>query len=74
MQAHQEFDGPSTEKTYTEFIDALEKHLRPKINITTERYRFQSHKQGSGKPIHDYVAALKNLRINYEFNDFDDRL
>ena len=62
------------EKTYKELTDALEKHFRPKVNITTERYRFQSRKQGSGEPIHDYVAALKNLSINCAFNDLDDRL
>ena len=63
------------EKTYKELTEILENHFRPKVNITTERYRFQSRKQGSGESIHDYVSALKQLSINCAFNnDLDDRL
>ena len=52
------------EKTYKELTEILENHFRPKVNITTERYRFQSRKQGSSESIHDYVSALKQLSIN----------
>ena len=64
-----------SEKSYAELKTLLKTHYRPKRNVTTERYRFQSRVQKQGESIPDYVAALKQLCLHCEFGgDLQPRL
>lgn len=49
------------EKTYSELILLLEKHLSPPSNVHTERHKFLSRTQHTDESIAAYVAALKLL-------------
>ena len=63
------------EKNFNDLKDVLIAHYKPKVNLTTERYRFQSRKQGQGESIPDYLAALKQLSLKCEFgNQLNNRL
>ena len=55
------------EKTYEQLCEALTKHFQPMINRTAERYRFHTRVQRSSESINDYLAALKQLSLNCNF-------
>ena len=53
-----------SDKSYDELKTLLKPHYRPKRNVTTERYRFQSRVQKQGESIPDYVAAQKHMNLH----------
>ena len=56
-----------TEKSYTELVDLIEKHVSPKPLVIVERFKFYRRDQKPHESINDYVAALRKAAENCEF-------
>ncbi|XP_052755605.1 uncharacterized protein LOC128201765 isoform X2 [Galleria mellonella] len=56
------------EKTYSELVYTVQKFLQPKPSVLAERYRFRQCRQSNGQSVAQYVAQLKKMAANCEFN------
>ena len=61
--------GKPSDRTYDEVIELVKKHLNPKPNVIVERYKFNSRSRKSGESVPDFVAELRHLSRNCEFNE-----
>ncbi|KAF2899212.1 hypothetical protein ILUMI_06964 [Ignelater luminosus] len=52
-------------------LKALEDHLKPKINVTYERYVFHSRRQQANEPFADFLAKLRRLVVTCSFGSYD---
>lgn len=63
------------EKTQLEVIlKKFEYYCLPKVNITYERYLFNSRKQNENESIDEYVTALRSLAENCDFGSLKESL
>ena len=44
-------------------------HFSPKPSIITERFHFNRRRQHTGESIADFIAEMRRLAINCEFED-----
>ena len=51
----------------TSIVDGLEKYFKPTLNVTYERFIFNTCDQKSHKTIDEYVNKLRGLSETYEF-------
>ena len=58
------------EKSFAELTAELKKHFEPKKVIIAERFSFHRRNQAPDKSIADYVAELRKLTINCDFDDY----
>ncbi|KAK9681119.1 hypothetical protein QE152_g38557 [Popillia japonica] len=58
---------PST-KTYKQLIKLLKEYLSPQASIIAEQHKFYTRMQLEGEAIQNYVAELRKLTINCNFN------
>ena len=61
------------DKTYAELVEKLRAHFQPKPLVIAERFNFYRRVQAAVESIADFVAALRQLAINCEYNDFLDQ-
>lgn len=47
----------------------MSSHLKPKANVITERYKFKERKQQEMESVSSYIAALKNIASNCQFEE-----
>ena len=52
----------------------MKEHYNPKKNLRMERNKFHEVKQAPNESVAQFITRLKNLAINCEFDNFDDRL
>ena len=64
-------DQQSSLKTY---LDSLEEHFKPKVNVVYERYLFNSAMQNLGEKIDDFVHRLSELSKSCEYGMLCDDL
>jgi len=57
--------------TYADLVQLLSTHMKPKLSEMAERYKFRERRQGVGECIADYVAALKKLSLNCNFDNLE---
>nr|XP_022906874.1 uncharacterized protein K02A2.6-like [Onthophagus taurus] len=60
-------DLPNT-RSYDELIKLLREYLAPQASVTAEQHKFYTRLQGEGESIQCYVAELRKLTTNCEFN------
>lgn len=58
---------PST-KTYKQLIKLLKEYLSPQASLIAEQHKFYTRMQLEGEAIQNYVAELRKLTINCNFN------
>lgn len=59
-------DKPAT-KSYTELVEVLKTHLKPKRLVLAERFRFHQRMQEEGETVAAYMAALRRLADKCEY-------
>ena len=64
--------GKPTDKTFYELMTLVKEHLNPKPNIIVERYKFNSRIRKSGESVSMFVAELRHLSRNCQFNNTGD--
>ena len=69
-----EWSNPEDCRDIDQVLQRFEKYCTPKVNLTYERYKFNTRKQESGEDIDRYVVALKVLANNCEFGALRDSL
>lgn len=52
---------------FTDMLSMLEKHYAPKINVRTERYKFQCASQNIGETINEFVVRIRSLAETCDF-------
>ncbi len=57
-------------KTFAQLVEKLKEHLQPKPTMISERYRFHQRNQRRGKPIAEYITALRRPAKDCEFGAF----
>ena len=57
-----------SEKSYDELVQLLNAQLNPKPSVIAERYRFHKRNQSANETVMDYVAELRRLSVNCNFN------
>ena len=57
---------PAT-KSYTELLEVLKNHLKPKPVIIAERFHFHQRQQKEGEGVAAYMAALRRLADKCEY-------
>ena len=63
------------DKTYTELVEVLKAHLKPKPVIIAERFHFHQRQQKEGEDVATYMATLRRLADRCEFGaHLDDAL
>ena len=55
-------------------LQKFEEFYAPKVNITSERYKFFTRAQQEGESIDHYVTALRTLARTCDFRDIRDSL
>ncbi|CAB0035520.1 unnamed protein product, partial [Trichogramma brassicae] len=63
-----------TGKEYKVLIDLMQKQLKPKPSEAMDRYTFHTAKQDGSKKVADFVARLKKLAINCNFDKLENAL
>lgn len=56
--------------SFTEIMDKLSEHFKPKVNKRSERYKFNKIMQEKGESIGDFVVRLKAAAQSCEFGAF----
>ena len=57
-------------KTVKTLSETLIDHLKPKLIIIAERYKFHCRDQSENETIAEYLAEPKKLTLNCDFKDF----
>ena len=52
---------------FTEILDTLKRHYKPKPILIYERFKFYKRQQKAGEPVKDYIASLRALAHTCEF-------
>ena len=60
---------PNT-KSSEELARTLADHLKPKPVVIAERFKFYERAQAESETISDFLAAIRKLSINCEFEEF----
>ena len=55
------------DKTYTELVEVMKAHLKPKPVIIAERFHFHQRQQKDGEDVATYMATLRRLADRCEF-------
>ncbi|CAB0028814.1 unnamed protein product [Trichogramma brassicae] len=63
-----------TAKEYKELVEVMEKQLKPKPSEAMQRCTFHTARQNGNEKIADFVARLKKLAINCNFEKLNDAL
>jgi len=58
------------EFSYTQVIEKLTAHFKPKPLKIAERFSFYNRNQQQGERVADYVAEFRRLAVNCEFGNF----
>ena len=59
---------------YVDLVDKFHSHFTPKKNVTVERNRFLTRRQGQNESIDDFVTDLRNLSLSCELGTLKDDL
>ena len=59
-----------SEKTYTQITTAFANHIKPKPIVIAERFKFYERSQKDDEGVAEFVAAIRKLAINCDFNAF----
>ena len=62
---------PAGAQTFTNVIEALDKHFEPQVNKSYETYVFHNMKQNSDETIHQYFIRLKEQASKCDFHNTD---
>ena len=76
LEVYNTFDWEILEEEITieDIICKFKKYCTPKVNLTYERYRFNTRKQQDGEDIDSYVTAFRVLANYCEFGVIKDSL
>ena len=55
------------DKDYSQLVDAMTRHLKPKPLIIAERFKFHCRGQGKHESVSDYMAELRRLADKCRF-------
>lgn len=55
-------------------LQCFESHFLPKKNLSYERFKFFTRKQGENEPMEHFITDLKNLALTCELQDLKDSL
>ena len=55
------------DKDYSQLVDAMTRHLKPKPLVVAERFKFHRRDQGEQESVSDYIAELRRLADKCRF-------
>ena len=60
-------------KKFSELVEILGKHLKPRPVVIAERFKFYIRIQREDESVADFMAALRKLSEHCQFGDFLDQ-
>ena len=69
-----QFESEDEKKTYANVLKKFQSYCKPKLNLTYERYVFNSRSQKEGEPLDSFIAEIRALAQSCDFGNLTDSL